>query len=458
MTLIRPRLTDYHGVYVPQSELDFAIPFFKEDIPLYVDPFLLWKSPSYQDKALHNSILNSFNHLGYLARNNKHEEAASQLIAASECDEVGFGVSARRKGLRIGKKQAQEILALFERVPEYEKRGFTHFEEIQFFVDGISKDRVSDFACNFMKSFLIDFTIDQCEKLAIPTSDCHIAQVYDLNTHSFTTDVRAKLPVNPETNAPLLLVPKRWLRFTPWLDFDEYFRSYCPLDKDVNPNAEPGRVRVLQYNRDNYGAVETYVRTKERTAQDCINDPLFQQIPVLSARRKLDAVKKLSTGKGDNADRKYEADVSEMLASLMYPHLDFADFQSRTDAGVSIRDVIFYNNRSYPFLREIFDEYQSHQLVVELKNVKAIQREHINQLNRYMSDSLGKFGVLITRNELPSAMIKNTIDLWGGQRRAIIAVTDTDLEQMVEIYDSKQRSPIDVIAKKYVEFRRQCPA
>ncbi|MFX0200430.1 MAG: hypothetical protein ACFFCW_30295 [Candidatus Hodarchaeota archaeon] len=68
MTIIRPRLTDYHGVFLPQAEVDFAIPFFEEDIPLYVDPFLLWKSPSYQDKALHGSILNCFNHLGYLAK------------------------------------------------------------------------------------------------------------------------------------------------------------------------------------------------------------------------------------------------------------------------------------------------------------------------------------------------------------------------------------------------------
>ena len=68
MALIRPRLTDYYGIYLPQAELNFAIPFLEEDIPLYVDPFLLWKSPSYQDRALHNSILNSFNHLGYLAK------------------------------------------------------------------------------------------------------------------------------------------------------------------------------------------------------------------------------------------------------------------------------------------------------------------------------------------------------------------------------------------------------
>ncbi len=66
MDLIRPRLTDYHGIQKSQSDLDFAIQFFYEDIPLYVDPFLLWKSPSQQDQALHTSIINSFNYLNFL--------------------------------------------------------------------------------------------------------------------------------------------------------------------------------------------------------------------------------------------------------------------------------------------------------------------------------------------------------------------------------------------------------
>jgi hypothetical protein len=36
--LINPRLIDYHGVSASQADLHFAIPFFREDIPLYVEP------------------------------------------------------------------------------------------------------------------------------------------------------------------------------------------------------------------------------------------------------------------------------------------------------------------------------------------------------------------------------------------------------------------------------------
>jgi len=61
MSIIRPRLSDFRNIPLQQNEVDFAIPFIDENIPLYVDSFLLWKSPSLQDNSLHLSFTNSFN-------------------------------------------------------------------------------------------------------------------------------------------------------------------------------------------------------------------------------------------------------------------------------------------------------------------------------------------------------------------------------------------------------------
>ncbi|MGG5812394.1 hypothetical protein [Falsiroseomonas sp. CW058] len=458
MALIRPRLTDHHGISCAQSELDFAIPVFGEDIPLYVDPFLLWRSPSQQDNALHTSLINSFNHQNWLMRKGKQEDATRNLIIASECDEVGLGVSAKGRGKRIGENAAEAILKLFLQIPEYGQFGFNHFEEIQLFVDGISKDRVSDIACNFLKSFLIDYTVEQCLKLRIPLSKVRLETLHDYRQQKFLSDVEVELPVNPENGAPILLVPKRWLRHVPWINFEDYFSTACPKDDVVNSQGSDERVQVLLYNRSNYAMVADYVKAKERTAQDCQVDPLFKQMPVISARRKLAEIKKLPSGTQDKADKKYEDAQAQLMASLLYPHLDFADTQSRSEGGATIRDLIFYNNRSVDFLQEILDDYKSRQLVMEMKNVRAIERDHINQLNRYLTNELGSFGVLLTRNPLPKAMFKNTVELWSGQRRCIIALTDDDIELMVEVFDSKQRMPIEVLKKKYVEFRRACPS
>lgn len=454
--LIRPRLTDYHGIALAQEDAEFAIPFFDEDIPLYVDPFMMWRSPSHQDMVLHGLLVTAFNHLGQLTLGGGESQAIDALIAASECDEVGLGSSETRRGKRIGRAKAEEILAVFRRIPRYATHGLSHIEELQFFVEGISKDRISDFTCSFLKSFLIDFTIDHCNRLGIPTKSQIIQNVWNPRTLRFA-DETAHLPVNPTDNSPLLLVPKRWLRFVPWINYEDYFQKHCPQDEISHEPETLTRVAVLHYNRDNYGVVAAYIDAKEKTLADAANDPLFSQIPVRSARGKLAMIKKLPTGKTDGADAKYEAAVGQLLPSLLYPNLDFAQMQARTESGVSIRDLIFYNTRRTPFLREIYQDYGSRQITFEMKNVSEIGREHVDQINRYMSDDLGRFGIFVTRNPLKSAMRKRTVDLWSGQRKAIITLTDADLDQMVEVFDSKQRDPLDVITKKYSEFRRICP-
>ena len=454
--LVRPRLTDYHNIHVPQYELDFAIPFLDEEIPLYVDPFLMWKSPSLQDQALHGALIAAFNNLGGLARTGKRSIATEQLITASECDEVGLGTSATRSGKRFGAKLAGQILSLFDDVEYYREQGFRHIEELQLLIRGINKDRISDLACCFLKSFLIDFTHQECENTGIPMQDVEVSDVYDLPAGRFCT-VEAMLPVHPVDCTPILLVPKRWLRHVPWINYDTYFRQHCPQDDIAHEGEELKRVKVLTYNRDNYGAVDSFVRERERTRDDCANDPLFLQIPVLSARRKFAAIKSLPTGNDDKAAKKYEDNIAVLFASLFYPQLDFAQAQSRTDSGVSIRDLIFYNSRTDEFLKEIMEDYGSRQIVMEMKNVAKVVPSHVDQLNRYLHDDLGRFGVLVTRRDLRRAQQQRVVDLWSGQRKAIVTLTDLDVAQMVEVFESKQRAPIDVLKKKYAQFRRACP-
>lgn len=457
MKLIRPRLTDHYGIHKSQADLDFAIQFFDEDIPLYVDPFLLWKSPSQQDQALHGSIANSFNYLNYLVKKDREDEAIQILVAISECSEVGLGLSKNREGVRISKEQAKQILSLFKEIAEYREFGFQHFEIIQLYISGISKDRVSDISCNYLKSFLIDFTIDECQKLNIPLGEATLHHYYNPKSHKIE-HLQVNLPINPHTGKPLIFTPKRWLRYTPWLSFDDYFKAYCPKDEIFNKDDPEDRSKILSYNRENYGVIDNYIQEKVRAAADCVNDPLFSQIPVLSAKRKLSDLLALPTGKEDGADWRYEDIGAELLASMFYPNLDFAQTQSRTDSGRHIRDMIFYNNRDIDFLEQIYKEFGNNQLVIEMKNVAEINRDHINQLNRYLLDGIGGFGVFLTRTPLKRAMFQNTIDLWSSQRKCIIAITDDDLRLMVDLYESRQRSPLDVLKKKFIEFRRSCPS
>ena len=322
-------------------------------------------------------------------------------------------------------------------------------------MDKISKDRVSDIACSLLKSFLIDYTIQECQKYGIPLRKVEILR-YD-NRQLRTVKENVSLPLNEESMQPVLLVPKRWLRYTPWLNFDDYFSSYLIKDIEKEYGGSKNRIEVLTYNRNNFDMVEKYVSLRESNKGECQNDPLFSKISIISAKRKVADIKKLPTGKEGNADRDYESLMGQVMASLMYPHLDFAAEQSRTESGTQIRDLVFYNNISTDFLKEIYETYECRQIVVELKNVKKVEREHVNQLYRYLSDNFGRFGILFTRNKPPKEILQNTIDLWSSRRYCILIMDDSDLTLMESVNSNKQRLPIEVIKKKYIEFTRLCP-
>ena len=451
--IVRPRLNDYHGIYLCQSEVDFAIPFLDEDIPLYIDPFRLWQSPAYQDNGLHVLFKNAFNGLGKMYVEGQRDRAIEMLQRISECDEVGLGNSKTRNGKKIGTGLAINILEIYESVPAIQTCGLEHPEIIQLLVEGISKDRISDITANLLGSFLIDYTIQECSKYGVPSENCDF-EYLDVKTMTFKKD-SCDLPLNPRTQQPLWLVPKRWLRRQLWLNGDDYLNHYLVERIESLKRSE---IDLVTFNRENYNVLSEYVKAKERTAADCKNDPLFGQIPITSAKRKLSTIKRLPTGKAGNADKKYEEEVCQLMSSLLYPHLDFAQAQSRTESGTQIRDLVFYNNISHPFLNEINELFGSRQIVMELKNVQEVSKEHINQLNRYLNPIFGSFGIIVTRNRPKKSVFQHTIDLWSGQRKCILIMDDSDVEMMVNVYESKQRDPIEVVKMKYIDFTRKCPA
>lgn len=455
MDIIRPRLNDFYNLSLTQQEVDFAIPFLEEDIPLYVDPFLLWKSPSQQDNGLHVLLIDTFNRLGNLYLEDKNK-AINILKKVSECNEVGLGESKTKQGLSISNEFADKILSTFKDIPQINQHGFFHLEEVQLLIEGFSKDRISDISCNFIKSFLTDYTIQQTETYNIPKVKTKIS-LLDYKKAEFIEE-SLELPINPNSKTPILLVPKRWLRFVPWINFDNYYKDYISTTDKLLSGKPIDRIKILEFNRKNYDQVQSYIKRKQLSQNDCRNDPLFTQIPILSSKRKLSSILSLSTGKTNNADKEYENNLCQFLASALYPELDFAQAQSRTVSGVLIRDLIFYNNTSHPLLKELSEDYASRQLVFELKNVKELNNDHIDQLNRYLNNQFGRFGIIFTRNKPPQKVFKNTIDLWSGQRKCILILDDEDLKLMAQIYEDKQRKPIDVINKKFREFISSCPS
>ena len=72
----------------------------------------------------------------------------------------------------------------------------------------------------------------------------------------------------------------------PWIAYDSYFKMSCPHDDIAHEGQLLTRAQVLSFNRHSFGYFSQYVEVRERTAVDCFSDPLFTQLPVISAKRR----------------------------------------------------------------------------------------------------------------------------------------------------------------------------
>ncbi len=455
--VINPRLIDPFGLDFTQDEVAFAIPHLREDLPLYLDPFLLWKSERDDYHALHEQLLAFIDLVRVAALEGQHARGRNLLLGCSEAVELGLGYGrGSKRGTAIGPGLAESILEMQAAIPQLGVTGLTHVEVLGLVVPNIAEDRISDLTASVLKRFFIDYTREQARNLGIPTKSFHLDGVWDFSRRVWRPE-RAELPYNPLDGAPLLFAPLDLLRHLPWINYEDYYKSsYARLVPPAQRNRRVPKAAVLEHNRQNFRTVEAYVDHKERTAAACAPDPLFQPLKRETLRKKLADLRKLPTGRDDGSDKKYEQLAYELLASLLYPELEFADSQVRTVSGAHIRDVIFYNDGRTEFLADMRVRYGARQIVFELKNTRQITGEHVNQLYRYLDEEIGHFGVLLTRHAAPAALKQNITDLHSSKRCIVLVLDDTDLELMLNLVDSGRR-PVDAIKKRYVELARRFP-
>lgn len=454
-----PRLIDVFGLPITQEDVDFAIPRLLEDIPLYVDPFLLWSSSETEHKELHDKVLSFFELIRQYVVQGKIDKAAEMLAGCEETKAVGLGyASGSKKGTNIGPKLIANILYAFEGVQQLKDGHLRHFEELQLVVRLIAEDRISDTTIAILKDFFIEYTSAQAREYKMPTRKYAVGNIFDFKSRLWVPAKKVALPYNPIDSTPILLVPLNLLRHLPWINYGDYYRTfYKPYVVDAGSlRRKVADAAVKEYNARNYVEIERYVDVKEKTAGLCKPDPLFKPLTLSTLKKKYKELRELPTGSSDKADRRFEDLVYDLFSSLLYPTFEFAQSSVRTVDGVHIRDLIFYNDGKTVFAADIRERYDARQPVFELKNVKSLSSTHVNQLYRYLDEEFGRFGILVTRNPTPKAVVRNLVDLHSSKRVIILCLDDSDIELMFSLLDAGM-DPVDVIKKRYVEFVRLLP-
>lgn len=132
------------------------------DLPLFVDPFLLFNSENEKYRALHEEMIKYMIFL----KDRSTSDIPKGLIKAwyffPEVRQNWMGFSrSGNQGRGLGGDFANALRKNFVRTFKdfgEEKNTHTHLGKLTLIKDGVGKDQISDFTCNLIKGFLAEYT------------------------------------------------------------------------------------------------------------------------------------------------------------------------------------------------------------------------------------------------------------------------------------------------------------
>jgi len=136
------------------------------DLPLFIDPFLLFNSDKAEYQQLHEEIIT---YLKFLRDKSTDADLGKGLIEAwyrfPEIKQNWLGFSATgNKGSGLGRAFAIALHQNLHRVfTDFGKERVTqgsHLEKLCLIADGVGKDNISDFTTNLIHKFLLEYTQD----------------------------------------------------------------------------------------------------------------------------------------------------------------------------------------------------------------------------------------------------------------------------------------------------------
>jgi hypothetical protein len=134
------------------------------DLPVFVDPFLLFNSEKPEYQALHQEIIKYIKFLremseagtirdGLLKSWFRFPEVKQTWLGYSKVGNSGLGL-----GQSFGSALNENLHTIFKDFGEEKISKSSHLEKLCLIKDGVGKDNISDFTTNLIKGFLCEYT------------------------------------------------------------------------------------------------------------------------------------------------------------------------------------------------------------------------------------------------------------------------------------------------------------
>ncbi len=203
------------------------------DLPLFIDPFLLFNSEEEEYQALHTEIISYLRFLKDMAATGSLTDGhlrAWFMFSEVKQNWLGFSLVGNRGsglGIDFARALSANLESLFTNFGEEQITRDSHLEKLCLIKDGVGKDNISDFTTNLIKRFLLRYTetfakrylkAEHCREVTVPRA------YFSYQTHSWVS-MRCFLPW--DGNDFVILTPKDILtKDDTWINRSDLSREF----------------------------------------------------------------------------------------------------------------------------------------------------------------------------------------------------------------------------------------
>jgi hypothetical protein len=291
------------------------------DLPLFIDPFLLFNSKKQEYQKLHQDIIDYLLFLKSISNEQLTYGDINNYFKFHEIKQNWFGYSKIGNGGHgLDEEFANGLIEGFRKylINFGKETGIsTHLEKVCLFETGIGKDNISDFTTNLIVGYLAEYT----EKFANQNIDNKFLEDFRIRKYEFNYQTKSwiskifKLPfiINSKSHKEyVLLTPKDILtKDNPWINNKDKLNQFYTILETV-PN-EQLRSQINRYFDSILKKDESEKVSKKD--EDSAKLQTYQQYPEL-----IDIFIKIKEENGDRA----VAVSNELVSQTKSIFIDFA--------------------------------------------------------------------------------------------------------------------------------------
>lgn len=465
------RFSEFFGLKKSQAQLDFIDVNPDRDTRLFIDPYAIEIRDDELSSDLTYHIVSFFEDV--LKSLSENPDRAVELTGnLREPQETFLGMSkGQPQGRGWGALQSEQLLEALRNSRAFQTGLLQDVAESELFIDGIGPDKISDLTTNLIRGPLIKYTKQQCDLYGVPlTVGIAIAPIWDPDRRIWVSEYQ-DLPV--VDGRPVILVPKVIARRRVSLSSQEYYNTTI-LDhlKAEHLSANSGLVRVLtskkrrgervvwkkdlkeahpfskeflaEITRANPRLLEFYKQLKGAqgalSAQDF--DPQMDEAALAISLK--DRLANIPSGK--KAASEFQDCAASIFIFLFYPHLVSPKLEAPIHEGRKRIDIVFTNwsQSGFFFTAKTSPQTRARYVIIECKNYSDdLDNPEFDQLTGRFSPMRGQFGIISCREITNKASaLKRCRDSAVDGRGVVVLLEDSDLNDLLDLVASKQRSGI----------------